>query len=275
MRGTQQRGVFQQPGGEVRMDEKRLASLKELEGRLGYQFNEIGLLDKAFTHRSFINEADFSETQSNEVLEFLGDAVLNLAVSHMLLQKFPESREGTLSMWRSHLVKKSSLAFLASQLRLEEYLLLGKGELLNGGMKKSSILANTYEALIGAIFMDSGFHQASEVIQGHFEPYLQTQRQSVLFNDYKSLLQIHSQQFQRSSPQYRVLKESGPDHDKRFQASVVIGGEVKGMGWGKTKKEAEQEAAKKALEEPKLSNDKVQSSKECQNSKGDSETSSE
>ncbi len=245
------------------MDEKRLASLKELEGRLNYPFNEIGWLDRAFTHRSFVNETDPSGKQSNEILEFLGDAVLNLAVSRMLLQKFPESREGALSMWRSHLVKQRSLAFLFRELRLEEYLLLGKGELLNGGMKKSSILANAYEALIGAIFMDAGFHQALEIIQNHFEPYLQIQPPSVLFNDYKSLLQIHSQQSHGLPPQYRVLKESGPDHDKRFQASVVISGEVKGIGWGKTKKEAEQEAAQKALEEiNKMPNDKFQSPNE-------------
>ena len=230
------------------MDEKRLASLKELEGRLGHQFNEIEWLDKALTHRSFINETDSSEKQSNEVLEFLGDAVLNLAVSHLLLQKFPGAREGTLSMWRAHLVKQNSLALLASELRLEEHLLLGKGERLNGGMKKSSILANAYEALFGAIFMDSGFHAALEIIQNHFEPYLQTKTPSVLFNDFKSLLQIHYQQSYGLSPQYQVLKESGPDHDKRFQASVVINGEVKGIGWGKSKKEAEQEAARKALE---------------------------
>ncbi|MFB3885536.1 MAG: ribonuclease III [Thermodesulfobacteriota bacterium] len=240
------------------MDEMRLASLKELEERLGYSFHEIGLLDKSLTHRSFINETDSSATQSNEVLEFLGDAVLGLTVSRMLLQKFPEAREGTLSMWRSHLVKQSSLAFIATEIGLEKYLLLGKGELLNGGKSKSSILANAYEALIGAIFMDSGFHQAFEVIQGHFEPYLQTQTPSVLFNDYKSLLQIHSQQFHGSSPQYKVLKESGPDHDKRFQASVVIDGEVKGIGWGKTKKEAQQEAAQKALEELQIADRKLQ-----------------
>lgn len=231
------------------MDEERLASLKELERRLGYQFNEIGLLDKALTHRSFMNERVSAEKASNEVLEFLGDAVLNLAVSRFLLQKFPEAREGTLSMWRAHLVKRSSLALLSRELRLEEHLLLGKGERLNGGMKKSSILANAYEALIGAIFMDAGFHRALGIIQQHFEPYLHTQTPSVLFNDFKSLLQIYSQQSRGVSPQYRVLKESGPDHDKRFQASVVINREVIGMGWGKSKKEAEQEAAKKALEE--------------------------
>jgi dsRNA-specific ribonuclease len=133
-------------------------------------------------------------------------------------------------------------------------------------MQKSSILANTYEALIGAIFVDSGFNRALEIIQGHFEPYLQTNTSSALFNDFKSLLQIYSQQLHGVSPQYRVMSESGPDHDKRFQASVTIGDEVKGLGWGKSKKEAEQEAAKNALEEiNKMSNDKSQSSNECQN----------
>jgi ribonuclease-3 len=249
------------------VDEKRLASLKELEGRLGHPFNEMGWLDKALTHRSFINEAASAEKQSNEVLEFLGDAVLNLAVSHLLLRKFPGAQEGALSMWRAHLVKQSSLALLSRELQLEEHLLLGKGERLNGGMKKSSILANAYEALIGAIFMDSGFNQALEVVQHHFEPHLQTKIPSVLFNDFKSLLQIYSQQSHGLSPQYRVLKESGPDHDKRFQASVVIDGEVRGIGWGRSKKEAEQEAARKALEVLKLSNDKVQSSNEIQMTK--------
>jgi ribonuclease III len=238
------------------MDEKRLASLKGLEGRLGHQFDDIGWLNKALIHRSFANEKDPSEKESNEILEFLGDAVLNLAVGYILHGKFPEAREGTLSMWRAHLVKQSSLALLSRGLHLEEYLLLGKGEQLNGGTKKSSILANAYEASIGAIFMDGGFQQALKIIQDHFEPYLRTGTPTVIFHDYKSLLQIYSQQSQGVSPQYRVLKESGPDHDKRFQASVVIHGEVMGVGWGKTKKEAEQEAAQKALEEMnKLSSD--------------------
>jgi len=232
-----------------RMEEKRLASLKEVERRLGCQFCEIGWLDKALTHQSFINETTSTEKVSNEVLEFLGDAVLNLGVSHLLLKKFPEAREGTLSMRRAQLVKQSSLAFLFKELRLEEHLLLGKGELSNGGMKKSSILSNAYEALIGAIFMDSGFYQALEIIKHHFEPYLQTEPPSVLLDDFKSLLQIHSQQSFGVSPQYRVLKESGPDHDKQFQASAIIGGEVKGTGWGRSKKMAEQEAAKNALDE--------------------------
>jgi ribonuclease III len=230
------------------MDEERLASLKEMEERLGHRFNEMVWLDQALTHKSYIHQTNTSESVSNEVLEFLGDAVLNLAVGHLLIQKYPEAQEGTLSRKRSHLVKQSTLASLSRELQLESHLLLGKGELQNGGMNKSSILANAYEALIGAIYMDSGFPEALEIISHHFESYLQPETNFPPFDDYKSLLQEYSQGTLGLSPQYRVVKESGPDHDKQFQASVVIGGDVKGIGSGKSKKEAEQEAAKKALE---------------------------
>jgi ribonuclease-3 len=231
------------------VDEERLATLKELEERLGHRFNELKWLDQALTHKSFIYETSHPEKVANEVLEFLGDAVLTLAISHLLLKKFPDAQEGTLSMLRSQLVKRSSLALLSKELQLEGYLLLGKSQQLNGGLNKSSILANAYEALIGAIFVDSGFNRALEIIQQHFEPYLQARTPSILFNDFKSLLQIYSQQSHGASPQYQVLNESGPGHDKWFQASVTIGGEVKGLGCGKSKKEAEQDAAKNALEE--------------------------
>jgi ribonuclease III len=231
------------------MDEERLATLKELEERLGYRFKEIKWLDQALTHKSYIYETDHPGKVANEVLEFLGDSVLNLAISYLLLKKFPDAHEGTLSMMRSQFVKRSSLASLFKELQFEGYLLLGKSQPLTGAIEKTSILANAYEALIGAIFMDSGFNRASEIIQEHFEPQLQTQTPSTLFNDFKSLLQIHSQQSYKQSPQYRVLNESGPDHDKWFQASVTIGGEVKGIGWGKSKKDAEQDAAKNALQE--------------------------
>ena len=245
------------------MDEERLATLKVLEDRLGYRFKEITWLDQALTHKSFIYETNHPEKTANEVLEFLGDSVLNLAVSFLLFLKFADAQEGTLSMLRSQLVKRSSLASLSKELQLEGYLLLGKSQQLNGGTQKSSILANTYEALVGAIFMDSGFDQALDVVKGHFETYLQTNTPPELFNDFKSLLQIYSQQFHGVSPQYRVMNESGPDHDKRFQASVIIGDEVKGLGWGKSKKEAEREAAKNAMEEMnKTPNDKVQTSNE-------------
>jgi ribonuclease-3 len=238
------------------VDDERMASLRKLEDRLGYRFKEIKWLEQALTHKSFIYETNHMEKVVNEVLEFLGDSVLNLAVSHLLLKKFPEAQEGTLSMMRSQLVKRSFLASLSKELQLESYLLLGKSQQLNGGMEKSSILANTYEALIGAMFMDSGFDRALEIIEQHFDPYLQTETPSVRFDDFKSLLQIHSQQSYGVSPQYRVLSESGPDHDKWFQASVTIRDEVKGLGRGKSKKEAEQEAAKNALEELRIADRK-------------------
>jgi ribonuclease-3 len=231
------------------MDEERLASLRELEERLGYRFDKIEWLDQALTHKSFIHQTESSKKGSNEVLEFLGDSVLNLLVSHLLLQAFPDAQEGTLSMRRAHLVKQSSLAHLSKEIGLQDHLLLGKSELLGGGRKKSSILANAYEALIGAIYMDSGFDRTLEVIQHHLKPYLQSEIPPFLFNDYKSLLQEQTQRTYGLSPKYHVLNGFGPDHDKLFQASVTIEGEVKGIGWGKSKKEAEQEAAKKALEE--------------------------
>jgi len=235
------------------VEEERLASLRELENHLRYRFNETGLLDKALTHKSFVHQTDVSQVEpsekaANEVLEFLGDAVLTLAVSHLLAQAFPDAHEGALSLKRSHLVRQSTLAHLSQGLRLEQYLLLGKGELQNGGRKKSSILANTYEALIGAIYLDSGFDQALKTVEEHLKPHLQSETTAIHVDDYKSLLQEQAQRVHKQSPTYQVMHESGPDHDKRFQASVVVGAEVKGVGWGKSKKEAEQEAAKMALE---------------------------
>ena len=247
------------------MDEERFTSLKELETRLGYQFNHIEWLDRALTHKSFIHQTNTPAKEPNEVLEFLGDAVLNLAVSHLLFKTFPEAHEGVLSIRRAHLVKRSSLAYLSKEIRLEDHLLLGKSELIDGGRKKSSILANTYEALIGAIYMDSGFDRTLEVLQHHLRPYLQAEIPSLLFNDYKSLLQEQAQQTQGGSPKYQVLQEEGPDHDKRFQASVSIGGEVKGIGWGKSKKEAEQEAAKNALEKFETRSTNFETSSNVQN----------
>ena len=242
------------------MDEERLFSLKELEGRLEYQFHDVAFLDRALTHKSFVHQSnppplEPSEKVANEVLEFLGDAVLTLAVSHLLTLAFPDADEGILSLKRSHLVRRSTLAHLSRELQLEKHLLLGKGELLSGGQTKSSILANTYEALIGAVYMDAGFPQAMDVVRRQLGPYLESETNALHVDDHKSLLQEHAQRLHKQSPKYHVLDESGPDHDKRFQASAVIAGQVKGIGWGRSKKEAEQEAAKKALEELHASDD--------------------
>lgn len=236
------------------MDEERRVFLKELERRLGYEFRDPRWLDKALTHKSYPHQTgngpkDPSDRVANEVLEFLGDAVLNLAVSRLLFDRLPDADEGTLSQHRAHLVKRASLASLARELRLERYLLLGKGEMLDGGRKKSSILANAYEALIGAIYLDSSFEVTYHLIENQLAPHLRLDLPPRDLSDSKSLLQEYTQRAQRGSPKYRVLQESGPDHDKRFQASVIVNGIVLGMGWGKSKKEAEQEAARKALQE--------------------------
>jgi ribonuclease III len=236
------------------MDEERLVSLRDLEERLDYRFKDIGWLDKALTHKSFIHQSNTVQNPAldkaaNEVLEFLGDAVLNLAVSHLLFQQFPEAHEGTLSQKRSHLVKQASLSSLSRKLQLEPFLLLGKSELLDGGRKKSSILANTYEAVLGAVYMDAGFDPALEMVQRHLETYFPSGTTSLHSDDYKSLLQELTQRTLGISPDYHVLEEFGPDHDKRFQVSLTVSEKVKVVGWGKSKKKAEQEAAKKALEE--------------------------
>jgi len=236
------------------MDEERLASLRELEERLSYRFNDIGWLDKALTHKSFVHQSNvvqypLLDEAANEVLEFLGDAVLNLAVSHLLFQQFPDAHEGTLSQKRSHLVKQASLSSISRKLQLEHYLLLGKSELLDGGRKKSSILANTYEAVLGAVYMDTGFDPALEIVQRHLETYFPSGTTSLHSDDYKSLLQELIQRTLGISPNYHVLEEFGPDHDKRFQVSLTVSEKVKVVGWGKSKKKAEQEAAQKALEE--------------------------
>ncbi len=229
------------------MDKERLISLKEFERLLGYEFNEIELLNQAFTHKSYANEVGLLRARSNEVLEFLGDAVLNLAVTHLLVREFPEAKEGDLSLWRSQFVKRSSLAILSRKLNLDRYLLLGKSELQNGGTKKSSILANAYEALIGAIYIDSNFDRISQIIWNHMRSFFLNERSISNFNDYKSILQKHVQRVNKVSPKYEVLREIGPNHDKIFEVSVSVGGEIMGIGCGKSKKEAQQEAARQAL----------------------------
>lgn len=229
------------------MDEQRLHLLNEFETLLGYKFYKIELLNQALTHKSYSNEAGLLWKASNEILEFLGDAVLNLSVSHLLIREFPEASEGVLSHLRSHLVKKSSLALISRKLNLNRYLLLGKSELISGGGKKPSILANAYEALIGAIYMDSNFEKITEIVWNHIRTFFLNEKLLSNFNDYKGLLQRHIQKIKKISPQYQVLRELGPEHDKIFEISVSVDGEIKGIGFGKSKKEAQQEAAKNAL----------------------------
>jgi ribonuclease-3 len=230
------------------MNVERLEQLAGLERALGYKFRDPSFLDCALTHRSFANENPDLMVQDNERLEFLGDAVLTLCISDMLMKKFPECSEGDLSKVRSTIVNEKPLAGLARELRVGDYLLLGKGEDISGGRSKNSLLANALEAIIAAVYCDTGFAGAFDFIGKRFHPLLETGVADVLYRDYKTSLQETTQNRFRVIPRYSVIREFGPDHDKVFQVRVNIGEVVSTAGLGRNKKEAEQRAARKALE---------------------------
>jgi ribonuclease III len=221
--------------------EPRLASLQK---ELGYSFSDASLLVRALTHVSY-NRA--KSAGHNEVLEFLGDAVLDLAISDLLICNFPEKSEGDLSRMRAALVNSTSLAEKAALLSLGTSLRLGKGEERSGGRDKPSILAGAFEALLGAVYRDGGYETTRRLIERYFGADIKEKKLGQ--QDYKSRLQEISQMLFHAPPSYRLVSESGPDHDKFFVTEIAVGGKVLGKGQGKTKKQAEQEAAKKALSE--------------------------
>lgn len=198
------------------------------------------------THRSFVNEHPESETKHNERLEFLGDAVLNLALSAILLDHYPDLPEGYLSKIRASQVNEKKLAFMAMQLELGTFLLVGKGEERTGGREKPSLLADTFEAVLGAIYLDGGFNTALSFVDRLFRPQFKD-ADGFSTQDFKTLLQEHCQGLLKTTPTYRVFREEGPDHKKIFFVEVLIQGKVVSFGKGKTKKEAQQKAAEKAL----------------------------
>ncbi|MBW1730477.1 MAG: ribonuclease III [Deltaproteobacteria bacterium] len=219
---------------------------EELCQRLGYQFRDISLLLNALCHASFSNEQPQLELENNERLEFLGDAVLELAVSHILMDRFAQAEEGTLSRYRAALVDETGLYQVAMAIGLGKYIFLGKGEELSGGREKPSILADAMEALIGAVYIDGGFDQAKRVIIKLFSSRIEDLGNKDMIHDFKSLLQELTQQRYKTIPAYRLVEEWGPPHDKVFRVSLAIRGEVVAHGEGKSKKEAEQRAAKVA-----------------------------
>ena len=227
-------------------------NLEELQTALHYRFRSPRLLLQALMHRSYINENPGSEWNDNETLEFLGDAVLGLAVSHLLWNSFPHYNEGTLSRLRSSVVNERELAVVATELNLGEYLFLGKGEEGTGGRAKPSLLADTVEALLAAVYLDGGLDSSIEVVKHIFAGYLDPRRLEqpleVLDKDYKTQLQEITQSRLKLTPVYALEGEEGPDHDKVFHVSVTIQGRVIAHGMGKSKKDAQQLAAKKALE---------------------------
>jgi len=225
-----------------------MENLNSLQEKLAYTFKNMEWLHQALTHRSHSHENPDLPLKDNEKMEFLGDAVLELVIRDLLLKALPNYSEGELSKIRAWVVNEPTLAKVARSIELGNHLFLGKGEELSGGRDKSSILADAYEALIAAIYLDGGFMPAFEVIKKHFAIILKEAIQTDFSEDYKTQLQEYSQERFKSVPTYEVEKEVGPDHDKTFFVTLLINGKIISHGMGKSKKEAEQHAAKDALQ---------------------------
>ncbi len=234
---------------KLQIPDERTEDLKSLEDILSYSFSDSTLLDNALTHRSFANENQDLHYKDNERLEFLGDAVLELCITDILIKSFPEHSEGNLSKLRASIVNEQPLAKLAEIFHIGDYLLLGKGEESSGGRTKSSILANTIEAIIAAIYLDGGYEKVLSFINEVFHPLINEWMEDPFYHDYKTSLQEISQGRFKVIPKYNLIHQYGPDHDKIFQIQVSISNIITAAGTGKSKKEAEQEAAKNALEE--------------------------
>jgi len=221
--------------------------LSELQQKLCYEFKNTDYLVESLRHSSFVNENLDLDIQDNERLEFLGDAVLNLVVGHMLMHRYPDVKEGDLSKMRANLVNESQLASIAQEMDLGSHLQLGKGEIQTKGWEKPSILANTFEAIVAAVYLDGGYNAAFKFIHDHFSFLLDSIIMSTVNQDYKSQVQELVQMKQQKMPVYTVVHESGPDHDKTFRVRLKVG-ETQAEGEGKSKKAAEQDAARKGLE---------------------------
>ena len=224
------------------------AHLDRIQERLDYQFHDVGHLLTALIHSSFAFEQARKTVQDNEVLEFMGDAVLDLAVGNALFEAFPGASEGDLTRMRAALVNEGSLADLARTLELHEAILLGKGEEATGGRAKSSILSCAYEAMVGAVFVDGGYEAARVLAERQFAALIARGRQSMLQGDAKSRLQELTQQRFNEAPVYVLEKADGPDHARLFTVSVRFRGNMLAMADASSKKEAEQRAAAAALE---------------------------
>jgi ribonuclease-3 len=222
-------------------------NLGELSAKLNYEFRRQELLEEAFRHSSYVNEIGDSGSIDNERLEFLGDAVLDLAVSHILMELFREEKEGVLSKCRAAIVNEKVLSQVAKELCLGDYLLLGKGEEVSGGREKPSILANALEALLGALYLDGGFSKTKEIIHRLFVPLLGKIEIEAILDDFKSVLQEYTQESYKTRPDYVMVGESGPAHDKIFRVALYVQGKLMAEGEGRSKKEAEQKAAREAF----------------------------
>lgn len=237
-------GMSEEPGEKASEE-----ALVELEALLDYRFQDRSLLLRALTHRSFVNEQESQGLRHNESLEFLGDAVLGFLISARVFERFPDSNEGELSKIKAYLVSAVNLVRLAEKIRLGEFLLLSRGEEKTGGRNKRAILVDGYEALLGAIYLDGGVEAAAGFLErqtGNLFDSLDPHQ--LTYGDFKSALQEQLHEMGRPEPFYQVVDEIGPDHRKVFVVEVVVGDEVVARSSGRTKKEAQQEAARMALE---------------------------
>jgi ribonuclease-3 len=228
----------------MQTDTSALAALQE---RIAYRFRNLLLLTQALTHRSFLNEGRESG-EDNERLEFLGDSVIEVVVSHLLLVRFPHLTEGGLSKMRAELVKEATLASLAHSLQLDQVLRLGRGEEETGGREKASILAGGFEALMAAVYLDGGYAEVFRLIEGLYTPLFGEVTGTGKDRDFKTRLQEYTQLHLQVAPQYTVTREHGPDHAKTFEVVITINGRPYGRGQGQSKKKAEQQAAEEALQ---------------------------
>jgi len=217
-----------------------------VEQHLQYVFADKELLYKALRHSSYVNELADQNLEDNERLEFLGDAVLNLTVGHILMRRYPDMQEGELSRSRANLVNETQLAKMARSFELGAYIQLGKGEIQTHGREKNSILADTYEALVAAVYLDGGFDAAFRFIETTFAAFIERLDSSANNYDYKSQLQETVQVGHGAMPDYKIVREDGPDHDKTFWVELKVL-DLATRGSGKNKKAAEQEAAREAL----------------------------
>jgi len=249
------RRIIREQGTPAAGDEEAVSivddtrDLSALETKLGYTFKEPAILDRALTHRSRANEDASGSTIDNESLEFLGDAVLGFVMADLLFRDYPQFDEGQKSKIKASLVSTATLAVLSRRLGIGEFLALGRGEEKTGGRKKQALLADAYEAVIAAIYLDGGIAEAQGFVAREFADELEDVRSPEFWGrDYKSALQELVQSRDMQLPEYHVAAESGPDHRKIFHVEVRVLGELKGTARGPSKKAAEQEAARKAME---------------------------
>jgi ribonuclease-3 len=218
-----------------------------LQEKIGHSFGYPGLLQESLTHRSFSNEQPCRDFPHNERLEFLGDAVLDLVISHLVFRSFPRLPEGELTRIRAEVVSEKALAVLARSLELGHFLRLGRGEERSGGRDKDSLLADTFEAVLGAVFLDGGFEAARGVIERLFADSVAQSARRKVGVDHKTRLQEILQARYGKTPEYVLLHAEGPDHERIYLVEARFGGKAIGSGRGRTKKKAEQEAARQAL----------------------------